>query len=137
MIKEFESFRIDDEGTFYYYKDKSGVESQWSYNLDELEYYIKSNEEEIKRLTKRLEEAQLGYLAVEEKNKRLNNKVEELMTLYTTEREVKDYYKNIIKELEKWLENINKLYKDTRISYVEAISDALDKLQKLKGDDKE
>ncbi len=78
MIKEFDSFRTDDEGTFYYYKDKNGVENEWSYNLDELEYYIKSNEEEIKRLTKRLEEAQLGFLGLDKENERLHSIIKEV-----------------------------------------------------------
>ena len=75
---------------------------------------------------------------LKQENERLNNKNEELLTLYTTEREVKDYYKNIINELEKWLEErLEKLdingYDDDVFNGIEL---ALYKLQELKGSDK-
>ena len=61
----------------------------------------------------------------EQEIERLNNKVEELQDLYTSEREVKDYYKNILNELEKWSE-------DYRFANI-----FKNKLQELKGVDKE
>ena len=49
MIKHFEEFRTDDDGTFYYYDDEKN-ENQWSYDLNELGKYITKNEQEIERL---------------------------------------------------------------------------------------
>ncbi len=82
---------------------------------EELKYTI-TIVEHNKTITKHLKEIE-----------RLNNKNEELLTLYTTEREVKEDYKSIINELEKWLEDKNKnaLQDD---NYWEV----LEKLQKLK-----
>lgn len=68
-----------------------------------------------------------------EEIERLNNKNEELLSLYTTEREVKDYYKNIINELEKWLEeDLKKVYRDAGYRH-KLILEVQDKLQELKG----
>ena len=55
MIKHFEEFRTDDDGTFYYYDDEKN-ENQWSYDLNELGKYIIKNEQEIERLNKIINE---------------------------------------------------------------------------------
>ena len=82
-----------------------------------------------------------------EEIERLNNKVEELMELYTTERHCKDDYKYIINELEKWLEEqhqfiieIPAFTKEISIEHKTmelCYENILDKLQELKGSDKE
>ena len=76
---------------------------------------------------------------LEKEIERLNNKNEELLTLYTTEREVKDDYKTIVNELEKWLEErLEKLdingYDDDVFNGIEL---ALQKLKELKESNKE
>lgn len=48
-IKEFIEFRVDEDGTYFYYIDKNGDE-QWSYNLDNLKDYITNLQQENKRL---------------------------------------------------------------------------------------
>lgn len=89
--------------------------------------------------TPQAEEIALLKLEIE----RLNNKNEELLTLYTTEREVKDYYKNVTNELEKWLEEQHQFIIEIP-AYTKEISiehktmeicyeNVLDKLQELKG----
>ena len=64
MIKHFEEFRTDDDGTFYYYDDEKN-ENQWSYDLNELGKYIIKNEQEIERLQN----------IIDELEKYLNNKI--------------------------------------------------------------
>lgn len=81
----------------------------------------------------------------EKEIKRLNNKNEELLSLYTTEREVKDYYKNIINELEKWLEDnlgncrTNQNYTSNQIYNLkeDIYYRCLDKLKTLKENNKD
>ena len=64
---------------------------------------------------------------------RLNNKVEELMTLYTTERNVKEDYKAIINELEKWIEKNKQLqlFSERCIVWEDKLTE---KINELKGD---
>lgn len=66
-IKEFVEFRIDEDGTYFYYNDKDNVE-QWSYKLDDLKDYIINLQQENARLkdkienaTKLIEEIKLHY----------------------------------------------------------------------------
>jgi hypothetical protein len=83
-----------------------------------------------------LEELITIYDEKDKEIERLNNKNEELLSLYTTEREVKDDYKTIINELEKWLkERLEKLdiygYDDDVFNGIELV---LQKLKELKGE---
>ena len=48
-IKEFIEFRIDEDGTYFYYNDKDNVE-QWSYKLDDLKNYITNLQENYERI---------------------------------------------------------------------------------------
>ena len=81
----------------------------------------------------------------EKENEQLHNKAEELMELYTTERHCKDDYKAIINELEKYLRNeeaeYDRLYEEQdEQEYLDkyfATRNVLNKLQELKGSDKE
>lgn len=52
-IKEFEEFRKDEDGTYFYYIDKDGNE-QWSYKLDNLKDYITNLQEKNESLKVKL-----------------------------------------------------------------------------------
>lgn len=119
MIKHFEEFRTDDDGTFYYYDDEKN-ENQWSYDLNELGKYIIKNEQEIERLQKDLTYYQKYSADLLNKN---------------------NTFESIINELEKWLEKQQDINDRTNsiIFNARGFEDkqVLNKLQELKDSDKE
>lgn len=104
---------------------------------DEYFDYLQKCYDNYERPADNYVDLEIEYSNEKEKDKvieRLNNKNEELLTLYTTEREVKDYYKDIVNELEKYLEKII-IDGGTRGSMTFWYRQIYDKLQKLKGSD--
>ena len=92
-IKEFEEFRSDEDGTYFYYIDKDGNE-QWSYKLDNLKDYItnlqKENSEQLDENLKQSEWLVKKQKRIE-KARELINKNSNYPTYYLTG--------NIVKEL--------------------------------------
>ena len=80
------------------------------------EFFNRNNIEYVRNVTDTVEHRLFKEI------ERLNNKVEELMTLYTTEKNVKDDYKAIINELEKWLvEEQDRLARETSNIYEDSL----------------
>ena len=112
LLKDFKEYLIENEEKY-----KNGLRDSIEYPLGYIE--VKEIVEEIERLTKRLEDSQLAFLQVNKENERLNNIINELE---------KESYLGMIEN-----QNNNDYAKGlyTAYKYIN------DKLQELKGSDKE